>query len=385
MKTIYTKLLSCLFLTILISFIPGTGIAQSKSEDCKPLKRANRNNSWQFLSYSVLESEYYADGSRIRRMYMGKTDSIYIYNASGTLVNAFLCDRDGRILDPVRLNYFNEGHSLSDSIVPGKGGFQNWYFNGHLYSEAVRLTEDRQGGTKRYYDRKGKDSLWSVHTSGRLRLMIWYRNGKDSLQRRWDEQGRLEYEKDGHTELIWDAHQKLVQRSFDTLVQDKIVQCKKTWYPTGVLASVTYHYFEQPCLTWKYYNEKGKLLEQFRQEDLDQLWPVATVEAPELVYQMVEQKEDVTQQFNRQLNQKLAELLCRTKIHPKGTYRLQVWLDVTGKLTLKDLQGTYADELKPEMEAILAVLPGARPAKKNGMPYARLLQVTLEVKAKEKP
>lgn len=382
MKTIYSWLLCGLLFCTFTCFAPYTGRAEKKTSDCKAVKRANRNKSWQFNSYSVLESEYHADGSRIRRMHMGKTDSIYVYDASGTLVNAFRCDQDGRILDPVRLSYFNEGHFLSDSIVPGMGGFQNWYFNGHLYSEAVRLTEDRQGGTKRYYDSKGKDSLWSVHTAGRLRLMTWYRNGKDSLQRRWDEQGRLEYEKAGHSERIWDAHQKLVQRSFDTLVQDKVVQCKKTWYPTGVLASVTYHYFEQPCLTWKYYNEKGKLVEQVRQEDLDRLGPLGTVEAPQQVYRMVDQNEEVISLFKQDLNPQLSSLLCRTQVKPNGSYLLQVWMDVSGKLTLKDIQGAYADAIKPEMEAVFKKLPRARPAKKNGMPYARLLQVKLEVKPK---
>lgn len=382
MKTIYAQLLSCLFLAMLTSFIPGTGIAQSKSEDCKPLKRANRNKSWQYQSYSVLESEYHADGSWIRRMHLGKADSIYVYDASGTLVNAFRCDRDGRILDPVRLNYANEGHFLSDSIIPGMGGFQNWYFNGHLYSEAVRLTEDRQGGTKRYYDSKGKDSLWSVHITGRLRLMTWYRNGKDSLQRRWDEQGRLEYEKDGHSELIWDASQRLVQRSFDTLIRDKNIKCTKTWYPTGILSSVTYHYLWTPCLTWKYYDEKGKLIQRIRKEDPDKIMPLGVGASSKEIFRNVEELEDVKQQLNQQLNHKLAELLCRTQVTPNGSYLLRVRLDASGKFTLRDMQGAYADIIKPEMETIFRELTGAKPAKRNGRNYARLLQVTLEVKAK---
>ncbi len=365
-----------------ISFTPDELRAQNKTGDCKPLRRANRDKSWQFNSYSVLESEYHTDGNKIRRIHQGKTDSIYIYDANGELVTAFLCDQNGRILSPLRLNYVAEGSALTDSIVPGEGGHSNHYFNGLLHSEDVRLTEHRLGGTKRYYDSNGKDSLWSVHTSGKLRLMTWYRNGKDSLQRRWDEQGRLEYEKTGHNERIWDAGQNLVQRSFDTLVQDKVVQCKKTWYPTGILASVTYHYFEQPCLTWKYYNEKGKLVEQVRQEDLDRLGPLGTVEAPQQVYRMVDQNEEVISLFKQDLNPQLSSLLCRTQVKPNGSYLLQVWMDVSGKLTLKDIQGAYADAIKPEMETIFRELPRARPAKKNGTPYARLLKVTLEVKIK---
>lgn len=181
MKTIYSRLLCSLLLCTFIGFTPDELRAQNKTGDCKPLRRANRSKSWEFQSYSVLESEYQADGNTIRRIHKGKTDSVYVYSANGAPVNAFLCDQEGLILSPIQLNYVAWGSSLTDSIVPGEGGHSNHYFNGLLHSEDVRLTEDRQGGTKRYYDSRGKDSLWSVHTSGKLRLMTWYHNGKDSV------------------------------------------------------------------------------------------------------------------------------------------------------------------------------------------------------------
>ncbi len=385
MKSIHSQLLFALLLCTAICLVPDKLRAQNKTDDCKPLRRANRDKSWEFQSYSVLESEYQADGNTIRRIHKGKTDSVYVYNANRAPVNAFLCDQEGLILSPIQLNYVARGSSLTDSIVPGEGGHENWYFNNFLYSNAVRLTEDRQGGTKRYYDSRGKDSLWSVHTSGKLRLMTWYHNGKDSVQRRWTEQGQLEYEKTNYTELIWDAGQRLVQRSFDTLVRDKIIKCTKTWYPTGVLSSVTYHYLWQPCLTWKYYDEKGKLIQQIRKEDLDKVLPLGAGPAAKEIFRRVEQQEEVIPVFKRELNLKLAALLCRTQVKSNGSYLLRVRLDASGKFTLRDMQGAHADLLKPEMETIFRELAGAKPAKINGRAYTRELQVILEVKAKEKP
>ncbi|RYD94753.1 MAG: hypothetical protein EOP54_16955 [Sphingobacteriales bacterium] len=384
MKTIHLQLLCALLLCTFICFAPGELRAQNKTDDCKPLRRANRNKSWQFQSYSVMESEYQADGNTIRRIHKGKTDSIYVYRTNGKLLNSFLCDQDGLILSPLHLTYFAEGHYLTDSIVPGTGGHLNWYFNRLLYSNAVRLTEDRQGGTKRYYDSRGKDSLWMVHTSGKLRLMTWYHNGEDSVQRRWSGQGLLEYEKTSYTERVWNDNQKLLQYSFDTLIQKKTVKCEKIWHPTGALASVTYHYFGQHCLTWEYYNEKGELIEQSRQGDLGKLWPVATVEAPGEVYRVVEQHEEVIPLFKRELNLKLAELLCRTKVKPAGTYRLIVMLDNAGKLRLRSMEGIAAEVLQPDMATIFNQLSGAKPAKRNGRTYAQLLELTLKISTKVK-
>lgn len=384
MKKIYSQLLCGLLFCTFICLFSLEGRAQNMAEVCKPLKRANRNKSWQFKSYSVLESEYHTDGNKIRRVHQGKTDSIYIYGANGELVTAFLCDQNGRILSPLRLNYVAEGSALTDSIVPGEGGHSNHYFNGLLHSENVRLTEHRLGGTKRYYDNRGKDSLWIVHTSGKLRLTTWYQDGRDSLQRRWNEQGQLEYEKTKYTEAIWDARQRLVQRSFDTLIRGKNIKCTKTWYPTGVLSSVTYHYRWTPCLTWKYYDEKGKLIQQIRKEDPDKIMPSGIGAPSKEIFRNVEELEDIKHQLNQQLNHKLAELLCRTQVTPNGSYLLRVRLDASGKFTLRDMQGAYADIIKPEMETIFRELTGAKPAKRSGRNYARELQVILVVETKEK-
>lgn len=346
------------------------------------VKRANRTKSWQFQAYKVLESEYPWEGNTIRFIHLGATDSVNIYGPAYNLIYSFYCDRGGRIIRPVYFNYPSERGIMNDSIAPGKGGRFKWYFEGFLYSDAVRSTTDRQGETKMYYDSKGKDSLWIVHSSAKLRLMTWYRNGEDSLQRRWNERGALEYEKTNYSELTWDADQKLVKQAFDTLIRDKHVWCTKTWYATGVLESIAYHYFGQPCLTWKYYNEKGKLIEQARQGDLDKLWPGGIVVAEPEVFRFVEQQEDVVQQLKQQLNDKLAALLCRTKVKPKGTYQLQVKLDTSGKLILQKMEGADAELLQADMAAIFNQLSRAKPAKRNGRTYARLLQVSLVVKEK---
>lgn len=382
MKTKYSGLFYCLLLSIAIHLIPNAGMAQGPAEECKTFKRANRNKVWQFESYTVLESEHKVDNHVIRVVPAGAEDSVYLYAWDKTLIKSFLSDRYGRILTPINLNYVEDGYTLTDSIVPGSRGKVNRYFYGILHSDAVRLTENRLGQTKMYYDKAGKDSLWIVNSGGKLQLMTWYRNGKDSLQRRWNYSGQLIYEKTKDTEQEWNADQKLVLRTFDTLIQDKTVKCRKIWHPTGALASITYHYFDQPCLTWKYYNAKGKLIEQVRHEDLDKVSPVVAVMPPQAIYTSVDQMEEVLPIFKQELNRKLAELLCWTKFKPEGVYHMQVWLDPNGKLVLKSLQGADAEALEPDMVTIFNRLSGARPPKRNGRSYARLLQVNLVVKEK---
>lgn len=384
MKTKYYGLFYCLLLSIAIHLIPKTGITQTPAEECKTFKRANRNKVWQFESYTVLESEYNIDGLVCRIVPAGAEDSVFLYAWDRSLIKSFLSDRHGHILTPLNLNYVENGYTLTDSIVPGSRGKLHRYFYGILYSDAVRLTENRLGETKMYYDKAGKDSLWIVHSGGKLQLRTWYRNGKDSLQRRWNYSGQLIYEKTKDTEQEWDADQKLMQKTFDTLIQDETVKCRKIWHPTGALASITYHYFDQPCLTWKYYNEQGKLIKQIRHEDLDKVSPVVTVMHPEVMYTTIDQMEEVLPIFKHELNRKLAEMLCWTKLKPEGVYHMQVWLDPKGKLVLKSLQGAHAEALQPDMEAIFKQLSWAKPPKRNGIPYARLLQVNLVVKSKGK-
>lgn len=365
MKRLYCTLLYCLWLSGVISFNPGTAIGQAKEMECTPKKRANRNKVWLFESYTVLQSEYRIEQNKIRLVHGAKQDSVYFQGQSSTIVSKFITNKEGRILSPVTFDYVEDENLWTDSIVPGKKGRSKYYFNNLLYTDALLLKVDLMNNAEWYYNAKGQDSLLIVSFEGDTSLMKWFRNGKDSLQRRWNDK------------------QQLVEQTFDTLIQGDRILCTQSWHPSGALASVKYYYFDEACLTWEYYDPKGKLLRLEKKKRPDEITPMVYAIDPPLVKSFEIQKENVTELFKGKLNRKLSEILCRTNIKPEGSYQVQVWLEASGELRLNKLDGEYADVIGPEMETFFRELSGARPAQRNGRPYAQLLELTLKVSTKD--
>lgn len=384
MKSLYHTLLCCLLLSVVMSFSPKNVIAQSQETGCVPRKQANRDKVWRFESYTVLESEYRIEQNKIRIVHGAKEDSIYFQGQSSTIVSTFITDKEGRILSPVTFDYVEDGNMLTDSIVPGKKGKSKYYFDKLFYTDALLLKVDLIKNAEWYYNEKGQDSLLIVSFEGDVSLMSWFRDGKDSLERRWNAKGGLIYEKAGQITQKWNDEQRLIEKAFDTLIKGNTVECIKSWYPSGVLKSVRYFYFDVACLDWEYYNEQGKLVQLLRKKRLDEITPMVYAIDPAPIRVIQVQDEDVAQVFKQELNRKLSEILCRTKIKPEGTYQVQVWLEASGKLILNKLDGEYADVIGPEMETFFRELTGARPAQRNGRPYAQLLQLTLKVSDKGK-
>lgn len=384
MKRIFNALLCCLFMSVMTCFVPEAAIAQGTDMAPKPRKRANANKLWRFESYTVLESDYLIDQNKIRIVHGAKQDSIYFQGQSSTLVSTFITNKEGRILSPVTFDYVEDGNMLTDSIVPGKKGKSKYYFDKLLYTDALLLKVDLMKNAEWYYNEKGQDSLLIVSFEGDVSLMSWFRNGKDSLERRWNDKGGLIYEKSGRITQKWNDEQRLIERAFDTLIQGNTVECIKSWYPSGVLKSVRYFYFDVACLDWEYYNEQGKLVQLLKKKRLAEISPEVYAIDPAPVRVIQVRDEDVTQVFKEELNHKLSELLYRTKAKPEGTYQVQVWLEASGKLKLNKLDGEYADVVGPDIDTIFNELSGAKPAQRNGRPYAQLLQLTLKVSDKGK-
>ncbi|OJV52047.1 MAG: hypothetical protein BGO31_07950 [Bacteroidetes bacterium 43-16] len=299
--------------------------------------------------------------------------------------------KDGRILSPVRLKYMTNRRSLSDSIVPEEEGRRksHTYYEGLLYSNAVMSMQDHDAGTTLYYGIGGKDSLSIAKVNGKSREITWYRDdGMDTLLKRWNEEGNLEYERKQDSEKIWSEEGKLLQHTFDSLVQQKWwVRCQKIWYPNGVLSSVTYHYGETPCLTWKYYNEQGKLTRQVKHKPLKGSpvgYGVGIIPEEPMIFHSVYQKEAVSELFNKDLNSRLALLMCHANVALEGIYRVQVDLSETGRLTLKQIEGLNAAEIREEIAAFFKETQPVKTAVRNGRPYAQVLQLILKVTPKEK-
>lgn len=362
MKRIYHTVLYCLLLSLVTSFSPEVVSAQDKQKEAKPRKQANAHKIWLFDSYTVLQSEYLIEQNKIRMVHGAKQDSVYFQGQSSTIVSKFITNKEGRILSPVTFDYVEDENFLTDSIVPGKKGRSKYYFNNLLYTDALLLKVDLMNNAEWYYNQKGQDSLLIISYEGDTSLMKWFRNGKDSLQRRWNDK------------------QQLVDQTFDTLIQGDRVLCTKSWHSSGALASVKYYYFDEACLNWEYYDEKGRLVRLEKKKKLDEITPVAYAIDPPPVKSTVVRREELTQLFKQELNRKLSELLYRTKAKVSGTYQVQVWLEASGKLVLNKLDGEYADVIGPEIETIVKELSGARPAQRSGRPYAQLLQLELVVK-----
>lgn len=234
----------------------------------------------------------------------------------------------------------------------------------------------------------GADSLRLTQLKGYGREMTWYRDGIDSLKKRWNEDGSLVYESTLTSEKIWDGEQQLIQHTFDSLVHHKWrVRCQKNWYPTGILSSVIFHYWDTPCLTWKYYNEQGKLVKTVKHKALKGTpleYGVGIAPREEMIFAGVYQKEAVDAVFNNALNDRLAAILCQANVVLDGLYTLQVSVTADGTFIFKDIEGGYAEAIRTELAAFFNGLEKVKPAVRNGRPYTRLLQLTLAVKAKNK-
>jgi len=382
---------SLLYLFMLLGLLPAFGIwAQEPTQkDCKARVKANRKSLFRFNTYKAIGSEYWIEEKIIKVIYKDTLDSAYIYQPDKQLVAALQLQKNGLINSPVSLGYVANGLRLTDSIVPHGGKRKlNSYFEGLLFSHSVLWTANDNAGTKIYYGIGGQDSLRITNLKEDGHEMTWYSSGLDSLTKRWNDAGSLVYERTLTSEKIWDGKLQLIRHTFDSLVQHKWrVRCQKNWYPTGNLSSVSFHYLNAPCLTWKYYNEQGKLIRTVKHKALKGTpveYGVGIVPREEMVFRSVYQKEAVDVVFNKALNDRLAALLCQTNVALEGFYTLEVYVMNSGTFIFKDIEGANADAIRTELAAFFNGLEKVKPAVMNGQPFTRLLQLTLEVKAKDK-
>lgn len=378
-----------LFLLTTLCLAFGATAQKNELKECKARVKANRNKLFRFDAYKVIESEYQIEKSTIRVTHRTALDSVHIYSPDGQLAVALNVQKNGLISSPVRLNYVVNGLRLTDSVVPDGGRRRsNAYFENLLSSNSVLWTADPQAGTMTYYGIGGQDSLSITDLKGQGREIIWYKDGMDSLKKRWNEAGSLEYERTLTSEKIWSAEQQLIQHTFDSLVHDKWpVRCQKNWYPTGILSSVTFHYRDTPCLTWKYYNEQGKLTRMVKHKALKGTpvySGVGIIPMEERFFPTVYQEDPVNSVFTEVLNYRLAALLCRANVALDGVYTLQVDRTSAGVFIFKSIEGLHAAEIQADLARFFNGLEKVRPAIRNGRPYAQLLELTLKVKPKVK-
>lgn len=379
------------YLFILLSLFPASATwAQNTAlKECKARVKANRHKLFRYNTYQAVESEFHIEENMIKMIHKDTLDSVYLYKPDKQLIVAVQLYKNGQISSPVSLTYVANGLKLTDSIVPGDSRRKlNSYLGGLLSSNSVLWTEDKNAGTKTYYGIGGADSLRITDLKGYGHEKTWYRDGMDSLKKRWNEAGNLEYERTLISEKIWNEEQQLVQHSFDSLVQNKWrVRCQKNWYPTGILSSVTFHYLNEPCMTWKYYNEQGKLVKTLKHKALKGTpleYGIGIIPREELIFQAVYQKEAADAVFNKALNDRLTALLCQADVVLEGFYTLEVSVTAGGTFIFKNIEGVHAEAIQTELAAFFKGLEQVKPAVRNGQPYTRLLQLTLEVKTKDK-
>jgi len=77
-------------------------------------------------------------------------------------------------------------------------------------------------------------------------------------------------------------------------------------------------------------------------------------------------------------------LMCHANVALEGIYRVQVDLSETGRLTLKQIEGLNAAEIREEIAAFFKETQPVKTAVRNGRPYAQVLQLILKVTPKEK-
>lgn len=377
------------FYSILFCLVSTFGVmAQTLQLDCKKAKlKANRNKVFTYQKYQRLEMYTSAGEFSLKRVVRANSlskDTVFVYR-NEVLEHQFATNY-ANILGATRIEYFEKGILYSDSVADRGEAFDGngkVYFNGFLVANNRYSTTDLNANTTMYFDKRGNDSLWLENgKDGSIKLKKWFQDGWVSKQQKWNAAGRMIYDKSDAFEKSWDDDGALLQHSFDTVIQQKPLQCHKTFFKSGVLSSITYTRFDVPCLTWKYYNEKGKLVKTIQKASLDKTpyGEVRNMPVSEFpFYHIVVQSEDCNKVLNIDLHQKLAALLCSTDVVLDGSYQMTAYLDETGKFVFIDVEGQNASAISKSLMDIVDHLPAAQPHKVMGKGMTLKILINLEI------
>lgn len=396
--------LSLLFL-ILSGFI-----ASAQENTCKPVLKANRHKVLKLGDASIEGTEYRSGDITYLSDYLTSNRRRIQVKSSNRLISEFYME-GAEISGNVYREYDLSGKiKLTDSLDQKKGRHTKSYLGYFSSSHVVSSTRHYPNGnpeSSTYYNlRKGEDSIIKTWYSNRFPKSIRIKNywQSDSVVTKWDSTGILrERTNSAGTELYYPngilmlkvlPYSKwsystdgiLENVSHDTMIAGKTCEQKKTFYASGILKSVEYYSNGEPCYAWTFYTPEGLFKNTVKKGLPTSLeigvGMVATEYAPEF-FTCVEESPSYPggeQAFRKEMEKRLADLLCQSETEVTGTYKLRYLVNESGEVLVRGLEGANADKLTGSFVALFSGMPKWRPGKQNGRVMSVRFALNLSVK-----
>ena len=355
------------------------------AQNCKPAIRANRGKRIQILNNEA-KSFSWTDptdlSSITMEMHTGRKDSATL-KRNGNPFPALRTD-GVNILSERYVESDSEGRLRRiDSLMPGQPANATYFGLLYAHTRVARFYHENGIPSKTIWKSvNGADSVTEMWNAGGIMLSRitgsreteWTEEGiiREDRQTKWPNQVRS-----FNTEGI------LKSVRIDTMVKETYrVTCLRDYYPSGILRSTRYFYYETPCLTWLEYDEKGVLRKETPHSPLDILPPEAVLEMAPEIYWVVDERGGYSlgkDAWINELHTLLTGLLCTSREPLSGNYSISY--QATGdRVELIATEGLNADALEQSLRQFMAEHAGKwYPLKHNGIQIDEVQTVTFSV------
>jgi|GEM_PF-2699860 len=361
---------------------------------CKPKTKANKNKALVFedvkFSHAVWQH--------------GDMDVIYIHDSvkvtKGNIrITAYKVE-NGLLAGPKYMEYRADGTIKQiDSLSTD----DKWRLKGYLGSFCGRAVYHRAYDTNGiinrtiYYKQNGKDSI----------RQDWYPNGllyqtvrtditgADSSTHIWNKEGLLQSIKTPGSLKKYSPSGYLQTNTIDTIVvggdgfgflSRRMVECRKTYYPTGILSSLMFYCEGMPCHTWFDYAENGQLAKTETKESIFSIPYSQMVERIEPIdYLPISDEMEPKipggkEHLAQYLNEKLAEVSCKSTLPLSGIYKIEFTVTTDGKSIFENMTGTNHAAIQEAVKLTVQKLPWWIPGKMDGKYITTSFILTLSLK-----
>jgi hypothetical protein len=237
-----------------------------------------------------------------------------------------------------------------NSYLGHYGGYKmsSWFYHpDHIAAEA------------RYYDSRGRDSLMlKWNECGVLKSRSW--NGTTS---EFSEHGTLISERraDSSFSAQYYSGGVLKQLAKDSLIEDRILRYNAVYAPSGTLRSESWNIDNEPCCTWRTYDEHGKLLKTEAHRELTSFPPPVNIFEPPtdeiiIVIDSWPKYWDGENALKHRLADSLKEILTDSRGRVRGTYNIRFRTETDGQPVFIASDAASA-ELNGEIAKMIESLP----------------------------
>lgn len=401
-------------------FLASSGFmlpAQDKA--CKPALKANRHKQLAMGAVSI-ESTMFSIGGRTFQLrapgpYQATSHRHVTVQQAGKILAEFQVS-DAEISDPVYREYDLSGKlRMTDSLDHRFGthvkSYPGFFRSSRVSSSTLFYPDGNPARFVKYDNRNGNEFVVREWYANRFPRSYRIKNRweSDSVTVKWDSTGVLREQTDrlfsriyfpdgvlqkkttvSGTYRRWDFYESGIPESIscDTVIAGAACREQRTFYPNGILKSVEYYSKGLPCLTWSFYTAEGILKNRIQKGPVV---PVGVgvvvpeaIDAPEM-FIYVEQSPEYPggeSAFRKEMDKRMAELLCNSQTKIAGSYTLRFRVSETGEAVFEGLEGMNAGNLANSFAGLFRGMPKWKPGKQNG--HAMAVYFAADVQVKEK-